>query len=247
MAIAEDASTPAVARSTANSATQTLATAAFSPPAASLLVAVFTSVLSFDTTPATMAISDSASGAWASGINIKGTNRCQVTIWHSYRAAAPGSITVTANKGDTNTSDTQLTVRVLTGAASSQSGATSTFTAATPSVPADSALRSITTTTTGSVVYVGLAQNNNAAYTANANTTTIDAWAESVVWASLQSGKTAAATGTPGAITLGFTGQTSTNELAIALLEILPAAVASVTKQKDQPRNRARINRAYFW
>jgi hypothetical protein len=224
MAIAEDASTPAAVRSTANSATQTWTTAAFSPPADCLLVAIFTGNISFQTAPGTFTVSDSAAGAWTSGVDVQAaTGRGHVTIFYSYRAAAPGAITVTADKGDTWTSDNQLTVRVLTGAASSQAGAaTTSYHVDGGSAPANATQQNITTTTAGSRVYLGLAHNSTDTLTANANTTNIDNWVETGIFCNLASAKSTNATVTPGVVSIGYTGQSSTNEVALALLEILP-------------------------
>lgn len=165
MAIAEDASTPATLSSTAGSATVT--TASFSPPAASLLLAIGCGGFASSGTP-TVAFSDSTSGSYTTGVTSSALSATCV-ISYRYLSAAPGSMTVSCVFGNL-TGDRWFSVRVLTGADSAQTGAhtgaktTGTTTAGTFAV----------TKAAGSAVY-GVSCNNGASsgltLTANGATT----------------------------------------------------------------------------
>lgn len=240
MAIAEDASTPAVVRSTVSSATQTWSTAAFSPPADSLLVVLVNNLISFATTHAAFTVSDSAGGTWTQGVDAKpaASDTCHSAVFYSYRASAPGPITVTVDKGDTWTSDTQLTVRVVTGAATNQTGAaTVSYFVATGSAPTNATQQNITTTTVGSRVYAAVTHNSTNAITANANTTNIDTWTEATIFCVLASARQTNTTVTPGATSIGYTGQSSANNVAFAAMEILQSTGPGYNPPTGMPPN----------
>lgn len=220
MAIAEDASTPAVATGTG---TGTITTAAFSPPAGALLVALVGGGWS-STATMTATVSDSVSGSWTTGPTVANTNASDhgfVGVYFRYLSSAPGSMTVSA--AFTGLSGGRLlAVRVLTGAASNQTGAgTGTLMNTTGST---TGTVSVTTTVAGSVVY-GVADDSqtNSAYTVNAATSILSGgdFNDTTDTVRLVAWKATSATGTPGATTLGGTwavaGISST-----AALEILP-------------------------
>ena len=171
MAIAEDASTPAVVTATGNS-TGTITTASFTPPSNSLLVVVLNvGYTSAGSGIASVTISDTASGSYTAGPFLGDSAADNSGIWFRYLSSSPGSITVTATNSNHPAAGYQLAVRVLTGANSSQSGAASaTHTGASATTAVTSA---ITTTTTGSWVYVAACGNSGDTFTAAAATTLI--------------------------------------------------------------------------
>lgn len=119
--------------------------------------------------------------------------------------------TITAN----GSNGMVLRVYVLTGAAATQNGATATQSANA----AHNA--SITTTTTGSQVYGACLSGAATAPTVfNSSTTAIDAVTDSGHTKCYATCKATSTTGTPGAITLGYT---DSNNGGIALYEVLPA------------------------
>lgn len=115
MALAQDASTPAVVQTTATSAS----TAAFTPPVNSLLVmtCAYNDVTNGDHT---LTISNSGTGLTWTHLNNFQAAQSSYIFW-TYLTSAPGSMTVTV----TNSSDAGVMVLyplVLTGALNPQSG-----------------------------------------------------------------------------------------------------------------------------
>ena len=110
--------------------------------------------------------------------------------------------TVTATEGANAFNGILLRVKVLTGAAvyAAQTGAVKAADAsATPYYG-----QPVITTVTGSVVYGAMADGNSAlAFTAEANTTLFDNFADSTQGCQYSSWRATAATGTPGSTTLG--------------------------------------------
>jgi len=218
MAIALDGSTPAPVDN-ALSTSSTAVTASFSPPANSLVTVVvnisFTS--SSGTTPA-ITVADSLSGSYTAGPAVYDTLYTYSGIFTRYYSAAPGSITVTATRSRTTQALYEVVTQVLTGAASSQSGAASGV--AHNSSGTTTCDSSITTTTVGSRVVTGVSISGDYTFTPVGLTSTHTEYDSS--------GGTAAATGyyqtgTAGAVTLGWT-ITSPNTFAWASLEILPGS-----------------------
>lgn len=223
MAITEDASTPA----SVQSVTTTAATATFSPPANTLLVAccAFGSSGSGTTTGA---ITDTSLNAWTLGIRTNVSGDGSAEIWYFYLNSAPATLVVTAT-GTSSTAPTLLSVRVLNGAKSSQAGAaTSTSSTTTPS-------SSITTTTTGSWVYGALMDNaSNATLTVAAGTTTISLFQDASDGEVAATYKATSATGTPGSTSFGYTSATSNTYLK-SLFEVLPAASTTIPNRVIVP------------
>jgi hypothetical protein len=145
--------------------------------------------------------------------------------------AAPMTVTVTQS-GGLPANGTFLNVTVLLDAAdaSLQAGATATALIAGLTAPQTS----ITTTVTGSVVYGHLhrAASSNA-FAANASTTlddNVQDTANGKYWGTC---RTTAATGTPGAVTVGSTGTAGAALSEIALAEIL--ANGTITEDASSP------------
>lgn len=127
------------------------------------------------------------------------------------------AMTVTATQSVATANGMLLAVKVLTGAAAaaSQTGATLTTTSGNPS---------FTTTVTGSVVYGAFSSANEDTFTATAASTIIAQHQDTPNGAGYSAWRATAATGTPGATTLGVTGGTfGTNGSAYAAAEVLAA------------------------
>jgi hypothetical protein len=224
MAITEDASAPPVITLTGAG---TPTTAAFSPPALSLVLVIvgggWNSAGSTDVT-----IADSGTHTWTLGASAQGTvaNRNGIAkLYYCYFVSAPGSITITATYTGLQ-GGRLLDVRVLNGAGASQSGAGSGSNVI--STAATTGTVSVTTTVANSRVY-GLADNpdGNTAYTANGLTSLLTDYADATDGIRLVSWKAASATGTPGATTLGGTWAASQRS-NIAAVEILPFVSTTV-------------------
>lgn len=220
MAITEDVSTPVPATGTG---TGNITTASFSPPANSLLVALVGG--GWSTTALGATITDSAGGTWTVGATATGTNASDgglAKVFYRYLSSAPGAMTVTA--AYTNLSGGRfLAVRVVNGAASSQTGASGS---AVHNPASTSATVSVTTTVTGSVVY-GITDNaaTATACTFNAGTTVLTSgdFNDTTDSVRLTAWSATSPTGTPGATTFGGTYATATvtNEAAFEILPLI--------------------------
>lgn len=131
------------------------------------------------------------------------------------------SLTVTATQGGASANGLLLRVKVLTGVAATQNGATASA-AATCSV-------SITTTVTGSRVYGAV--SNGAGIAADASTTLIDNFTDSTNSEVYGSFKATSATGTPGAVAVGASGGDAFGD--VAAVEIL--ASGTITEDASGP------------
>lgn len=232
MAITQDASTPTV--STGTGTTTPLTSPSFSPPSGSLVLVLAGAGWS-NTGTVGMTVTDSGSHTWTNPVTCIGHvsgNGGGVGIWYSYFASAPGSITVSVAYTGlvAGSGGRMLRVVVLDGAASSQAGAGT----ASNSYNATTGTVSVTTTTTGSLVWgVSDDTTSNHSWTPNAATTTDSTYNDSTDVVSLVSWKATSATGTPGATTLGGTwsGSGNTNQCAF---EVLPAS-GGLTITGDTP------------
>lgn len=223
MAITEDASTPA--SPTTGTGAGVLTTGSFSPPAATLLVALACGGWS-STGTVNVTIADSGSHTWTQGAKAQGavaSNFGVAAVYYCYLASAPGSITVSATY--TGLSGGRfLAVRVLNGAAASQTGAGSaTFTATSTSTTASVA---ITTTTANSLVYgASDAATSSTTFTPNGATTQIGTTNSNTTdGIACAAWRATSATGTPGATTLGGTWGAA-EDGSVAAFEVLPAVV----------------------
>jgi hypothetical protein len=222
VAVTEDASTPAVATSAGGSTSTTLASASFSPPAGSVLVA--DCLINYGTYPGavpTISVSDSASGTWAIGAAQLGNPAAFAVIAQFTRPVptAPGSITVTMHRGtDSSAAMLMLAVRVLDGAnVSSPQGASNTATSDTTNAEV-----TVTPAQAGSYLAVAAINTDNTTNTALSGTTIIQQANDTVDLGTLAVGKygpVASLTSTTVGWTLG-----ATKHAAAAVLEIVPPA-----------------------
>jgi hypothetical protein len=219
MAIAEDASTPPVVTLTGDT-TGIAATASFTPPANSLLVAILNVGYSGVHIPG-MTISDSAGGTWTLGA-VADISNGHSWIWYQYCVTSPGAITVTTTDTETVSAGRQLAVRVLTGAHRRQgrgSGATSQ--AITQGSGTGFHLNNAEQYT-GAWAYIASVQNTTETLTPTAATTTISDLADATDTEHLAIGrKTTPASAPGGNVDLGWNGTTSVTSTFVAL-EIIP-------------------------
>lgn len=202
MAVAIDASTPAVKSSTATTTPET--TAAFSPPAGSLLVALVG--LGFGTSAAnSITISSTIAGnpAWTVAAEAIGTTTGDfgiARIYYLYLSTAPGSITVSGAYTAIG-AGTYLNVQVLTGANSLQPAGVS---GSVTSSSTTSGEISVTTTAVGSMVF-GLSDSpvTVVTFTPLSGTTQLGTTVSSTNNFTLASWRSTATTTTPGTSTLG--------------------------------------------
>lgn len=221
MAIAEDASAPVALTSTTNVAT----TASFTPPAGALIVCMC--VVGNSTGTATLQTGtvtwgSGGNGTWTLAKRINTSSEVSAEIWYCQLAGAPGASTITLTGTATTGKGTQLTTKVVTGAASGAAAI-----GANVSASATSFQIAITTTVTGSQVYMCTGQNaSSAVLVANGSTTTLLATADATNGERYYSGKATALTGTPGAITVGSssTGVATSQTVAVEILAATAAA-----------------------
>lgn len=218
--ITEDASTPAIVSASGNSPAS-ITTAAFSPPAGSLLVALVTG--GYGTASVSCSITDSNSGTWTQagqGSGQVGTYYGLAAVYYQYLAAGATNMTVTASY--TNLSGGRfLAVRVLTGAAPAQNSATKGGTVVTGT---QNLTVTINTTMGNSYIYgaVNDVTNNDTLTAANSGVTIVGQFNDPVPDAiSSAAVRTAGATTTPGAVTFGVNDSSHGGQ--IAYMEIQPA------------------------
>lgn len=223
MALAIDASSPAVKTGTGTTTT----TASFTPPANSLIVAVASCGNGAGTTgtTASVTITDSISSSWTlkKRQNLSGSGSSE--IWMLDAGGSPSARTVTAT---TSLPGVALTVLVFTGAAAvaSQTG-TNIF--GTPAVWQTSP----TPTAVGSYfVSVGCDTSSNYALTANANTTTLNAFNDSTNGETLGHWRSTALTSSLTAISYGFTN-TPGQSVVYTQQEVLAAATTTPISSGD--------------
>lgn len=221
MAVAEGASTPAVVRSASNSTATSLTTAAFTPPAESLIVAVWQYNGSQFAVLPPINVSDSVGNRWElKAMNPGPANTNVVTgVWVRYFRESPGSITVTGTRANADGCCMQLAVRVLADAHPVQNGAASAIFSTTT----NGGQKALTTTTAGALVYVASADPLNDPYVANAATTNLDLWIDATFQMVNAFGRGTALVGTPGSVTYGWSGATALKVawLAIEILELI--------------------------
>lgn len=124
MAIAEDASTPAVKKQ-AQGTSGTCTSASFSPPSNTLVVVIIAWMFAGTGSHAgTLSVKDSLNNSYASGVELDNVQETTTAIFSNYYTTGPGSITVTATCTNTASASVLMAVRVLTGAAQLQNGNT---------------------------------------------------------------------------------------------------------------------------
>lgn len=227
MTIAIDASSPAIVN---GSATGTLTTASFTPPAGSYLVAVACGGYGSGTTTAT--ITDSLSGTWTSRVTSNGANGSAFGVAQiSTRViGSSAAMTVTVTYANLN-GGRELGVYVITGADNTTVGASANLNVSTTLTAMTT---SLTTTVTGSIVLGGADSSGtngtvaslaaNTAWATMSGTNPVSNGTDLVGYGIL---KSSALTGTPGAKTYGVTWNSATNG-HLALLEIVPATSSTI-------------------
>ena len=205
MAVAIDASSPALASGDAAAGTTT--TAAFNPPAGSYLVAL---VGLDNDAVVTGSITDNKGGGWT--LLKRDNNWGGVEVWGKALASAQTGMTVslTATSGWSGTQTAKLKVVVLTGSSgpgASASGATGNINSV-----------SITPSASGSMLLGGIVDNARAlAYTANAASTSQGTWQDATAsWGGMfLQGTNPTTASTP--VALGFTQAVNSQRDAVAV------------------------------
>jgi len=130
----------------------------------------------------------------------------------------PFSMHVTATSGGSDLIGIRVAVKVLTGAADLQNGATASQSCDFTASAAHQA--TLTTTVTGSLVYGAIESQGSTSLTAHAGTT-LTQYLDATVNERFADCVTTSATGTPGSVTVGASAPTTTGG-GCALAEILP-------------------------
>jgi hypothetical protein len=233
--VTEHSSTPAVVRNS-TAAQTSVVSASFSPPAGSVLVALFAISLISSGAAQPHTIVDSAGGTWVYAGHVDGgaANAFgMATVWVRHLGTAPGAMTVTATRTGTSSAGIQLAVRVLTGASQNPIGSIKTHFTASGTV---GGIDTLVTSKAGALVYVLLCTGSNTpVYTPTADTTTIDLFQSASSLGTSGIGKDVV--DTPGSTSYGWTEapptSLSTSWLAI---EMLPA----VTQAEETKNSSAR-------
>lgn len=214
MTIAEDASTPTPTHKAAGSS-GSVTSVSFSPPANSMVVVMVNAMYYNGVSSPSFTCADSLSNSYTQGCFVNSSSQCSTAaIFFHYYTTAPGSITVTVNNSSSASAAYYLAPRVVTGVSSTNSGAAS-------GTLNNYMSSNITTTVSGSWVYVIAGNNENQSQTPTSATTTIDFWRDSKTTDTTYSGRMTNATVTPGSVDLGW-GDSGT----WAALEILPSTGA---------------------
>lgn len=224
MALAEDVSSPGGFTGTGNSPAS-ITTSSFSPPAASLVVALVSGESSAGAMAATVSdnsglithtwrqVAAATGGPWG-GL---------ATVWISYIAAAPGSITVTANFTGLG-GGRLLDVRVITGADPTQN-VSQGWAAAYTTLGITTGAQTLNTTVSGSMVY-GLSNCPNMQVTGtrwDTNTTLLTTDGNTTDNTEAISWKQTSVTGSTGSVVRGVTWASSGAAGNVASFEIMPS------------------------
>lgn len=243
MALAEDASSPAVITGTSGSNPLVSTTASFTPPAGSLLVAMAISGKSSGGLQTAITISSSPAQTWtvaanAQGLGVDAGGTAQIA--YTYLAAAPGATTVSASMTNISSGRSFL-VKVITGAAVSQAGAG--VNSRVQSTASTDGTISVTTTAVGSLVYgASDAIDGNSALTLNGATTLLNDFSNTVQASRYTQWKSAAVTVTPGATTLGgtYAATRKCSIVAVEILQIIPPPIGVLVFEQQA------VNRSYY-
>lgn len=179
-----------------------------------------------NTTGVTLTCKDSHGNTYTAGPQKESPSGvgCAAVFTFVY-VSAPGATTLTITcSNTTSAADCLITPTILTGQAASQTGAASV--AANGGASA-SIQKPVTTTVTGSLVFLAAVTGSNVTLTAIPSTTSISTWNDSSIGDTGGTGVSANATGTPGATTFGWSASSSV-EFGFAALEILPATGSTV-------------------
>lgn len=249
MAVAEDASTPAVTRSPTSWTTTTLSSPSFTPPAGSLLVITANTcdTSAFTPTP-TLSASVSAGGTptqlyqaadTTGGFDFAG-------CWYLYLSTSPGAITVTLTRSDTIANSGQLAVRVLTGTA--QTASLLTGVVVNNITTTNGTQASVTPGSIGSQLYVATEVDRTAGtLTPATGTTNIDSFLNGTIGVNQAFGKSTALTSTTSAQVVGYTsaGSGAGTDSILQIIEVPPATAAG-PRPPLAVRRAARIRSAHF-
>jgi hypothetical protein len=244
VALAEDASSPAVIASISGGNPLITTTASFTPPAGSLLVAMAISGRSSGALQTAITITSSPAQTWTVAANAQGAgadNGGTAQIAYTYLAAAPGATTVTASMTNVSSGRSFL-VKVITGAAVSQSGA-GVNTRVQATISTDGTI-SVTTTAPGSLVYgASDAIDGNSALTLNGATTLLNDFSNTTQASRYTHWKSAAVTVTPGATTLGgtYAAARKSSIAALEILQVIPPPIGDLVFKQQA------VNRSYFY
>lgn len=228
MAIAEDSSAPPIVRSATGTTLTTASTASFTPPAGSLLLAAGQVSLKAQwvTVPTTITITNSGTAlTWNQIVYQLGTTDkfAYMGIWYAV-VGTSAAMTVTMTRSEAQAGDLMLGVRVLTGAASSLTGAAS----ASVYSATDVGNVSITPTKVGSMLYVQATDfANSHTLTVVAGTTTLDSWADSTNASTVAFGK-AGPTASTSATSVGWTTGGNSPGTLVQAAEVTPAVQSAV-------------------
>ncbi len=221
--LAIDGSSPVAVTSTGTAVT----TASFTPPANSLLVAIVALGNASGSATPSGSLTDSLTNGWTKTLSnyLGGDAGNEIWTWREGSSPAARTVTITGSPG--TTLGVQLAVLVFTGAATHQVGAA---TAVVGAAGVTSRSLAITTTTVGSYVVGSYGYNVSPGVTLavlNGSTTNLLATNDLTNNENYGCFRTTVTTGTPGSITLGYTGSNVAANTFIALLEILPALPTS--------------------
>jgi hypothetical protein len=168
----------------------------------------------------TVTVTDSRGGTYTAGPHVSGTvSPTSAWFFQRYLPSAPGAMTLTAHQSDTG-GTLQLAVRVLDGAAASQSGAAAG--AWNGATAATTQARAITATAAGSWVFAAAASGNASASLtpASSREVNIDIWHDP---AAGDNGAIARqVTASPGSQTLGWVASQA-DPFTWAAQEVVPA------------------------
>lgn len=251
MAIAEDVSSPAAMNSNTGQLIGSQITASFTPPAGSLLIAMCSNQwnASYAGLPgSTITYTDSLSGTWTPINNKNAGTGGAAMCSTAYRIiGSSAAMTVTATFVDTLSKQSMFDVRVLTGAATS--GTIATSLAAVFATTANFTQQTVTTTTVGSKPMIVISDDNANALTVNANTTQYSNAQDTVVSSTSASGRATNLTVTPGSLSLGWTGSAATFQQCVCVIEVMPASAGSTTPIGRQLTvgQGAVVNRSFYW
>jgi hypothetical protein len=194
-------------------------THAFSPAAGSMAVVTVSWLFASNAT-ASITCKDSLGNSYAAGPQEQDAFGIGIAavFTHTY-AVAPGPVTVTVTCSNHGAANAVIAPRVLSGQAASQAGAATVAVNGT----SKAVQGTIPTTVPGSLVYLAADTENVVSLTAIAGTTTILADPDPTAGDTGITGRTTAATVTPGPTAIGWTSPSAVS-WGLAALEILPSA-----------------------
>lgn len=231
MAISEDTGNQPAAAHT--SSATTVGTAAFTPQAATLLVAMV-STNGDVATSATAAITDSGGGTWTllkrTNAHASGTLAGTAEVWCRYLTVSPGSMTVTGTWA-TGLAGGNLVVRSLLGASPTQTGVT-----AGNGGLAIAPTAALAASAVGSWVYGMIVDSNsNLTLTANAQSVIIDQFPDATQGCTWTAFKGVTAVASLASTTYGFTDGNSSFNISVAEILAVSSGIAAVPDTLFRP------------